>query len=54
MRVADVELNMASLNIDFVGQKSHCGVSFHNRLTSADITGPVAAHFKRLSLLEKK
>lgn len=57
MRIADVELNMAGLNIDFVGQKSHYSVSFHNRLTSPDITShwrPTAAHLKRLSSLEKK
>lgn len=37
-RMADVELNMAGLNIDFVGQKSHYRVSLLNLLTSADVT----------------
>lgn len=34
----DDELNMAGLNIDLVGQRFHYSVSFHNLLTSSDIT----------------
>lgn len=34
----DDELNMAGLNIDLVGQRCHYSVSFHNLLTSSDIT----------------
>lgn len=57
MRMADVELNMASLNIDFVEQKSHFNVSFHNCLTSPDITShwrPKAANVKRFSFFIEK
>lgn len=36
--MVDDELNMAGLNIDFVGQRSHYSVSFHNLLTSSDVT----------------